>query len=68
MKIELKRTRKKKWEDGYFYFLPTLRFHWSKISTIQTSIDNVKLVSIYSGKLSLIWLTFNTELSFMFKK
>ena len=29
MKVKFERTRKKLWENGYIYFLPTIRWHWN---------------------------------------
>ena len=44
MSVKFERTRKKLWESGFIYFLPTIRYHWD--------------AERKNHDLSAIWLTF----------
>lgn len=66
MKITLDRTRKKKWENGYLYILPTLRVHWNDPQS-EYSFDQRKFIRYILFDVSLIWLTFKLSLFFDIK-
>ena len=54
MNIKFERTRKKLWESGFIYFLPTIRYHWD---TLGDYIERKK------HDLSIIWITFKLSVS-----
>lgn len=54
MNIKFERTRKKLWESGFIYFLPTIRYHWD---TLGDYIEKKK------HDLSIIWITFKLSIS-----
>lgn len=54
MSIKFERTRKKRWESGWFYVLPTIRFHWEDLG------ENIKRKKY---DLSIIWITFKLSIN-----
>ena len=58
MSIEFARTRKKRWDDGNIYLLPTIRFKWTY------GVKDYDEPATYFS-IDVLWLTFKVSLKWI---